>query len=425
MSSERFKNYLKHIQRECYSKWVEDLELINGQITLKLYNIRFNKSDKQPKHKLIYKETFDKKWVSSDLYFNGISGYSVIYEPKRMSYYGICSPLNKMYVYHGDKPDMSSKRFLWSVELIKQFDNRFKYLYLDNLGVDIIKYLKTWLQYPILEPLAKCGLQYLYSDKRVLNLSDENKKSFISWFKANKQDVLKQHPSYNIIHQCMRFNLTLKEYPDYRSTRDVQIALKEFKFDFNLCNDIKKHLANQYVSVDIYKDYLIMAKNLKMNLSDRGVLFPKSVHKAHNELVELSNKERTNILNSKLKKVYSILKGMEITDDNFKIFIPKNLDDFKFIGESLHNCVARCNYDEKMANGQLIIVAVYKDNKPLECCELKKCKKTLTIQQLRGDHNMDSKYHDEAKSLVNKFIKIYNRKDFIKNEKFRVLEQQA
>ncbi len=47
-------------------------------------------------------------------------------------------------------------------------------------------------------------------------------------------------------------------------------------------------------------------------------------------------------------------------------------------------------------------MTVNKDGEEVECCELSG--NGTSVIQLRGAHNLDSKYHESAKRLVNMFV---------------------
>ena len=96
--------------------------------------------------------------------------------------------------------------------------------------------------------------------------------------------------------------------------------------------------------------------------------------------------------------------AQKITDEDMKLIIPSTNADFVNVGNKLAICVGSNNYDQKMAKRKCLIVFVYKNNEPLECCELVNEAHHLKINQLRGKHNQPSKYHEKAEELVNQFI---------------------
>ena len=62
---------------------------------------------------------------------------------------------------------------------------------------------------------------------------------------------------------------------------------------------------------------------------------------------------------------------------------------------------------KKMIEGKCIILMVYLNDQPLECCELTKKDRgnSLKIEQLRGKHNGETPRHSDCKKLVNQFIR--------------------
>lgn len=402
------KEYLKTIQKGSYYKrFAETVQKMNGKITLRLWSIRFNKSDKEPLVKEVFRKNETQTYTNTDFYFCSVGGWVTVWKKKRYLYYGIFEPENRLYKSHLKLPNVDSKK-LWDYKIIRELDPDLKYFFVDDGVQDIIEYIKVWRKNPMLELLSKNGWQHLYTDSRVFKLEGKKKKAFIQ-FLSNKENLI-QKPNYNQIINCINNHITLDEYHERQEIKHIQKELKEFNFLYDLCKDIRKYLNNQKCYIDFYKDYLNMAKELNMNVNDRGVLFPRNISESHDNLVATKLVIKNKKFDNKIQKIYKKLADIQISNKDLKVVIPKNSHEIIELGEKLHNCVGKAGYIERMAQGEILIVAVYKGEYPIECCELMKTKKSLNIQQLRGDHNQDSLFHQKANTLINNFIKIYKQK---------------
>lgn len=100
-----------------------------------------------------------------------------------------------------------------------------------------------------------------------------------------------------------------------------------------------------------YRDYMNMARKLKMRTNLEQIYKPKDLTEAHDNAVELMNqgkmKETANEIKKRFKKVEANLKELtkyEYADGNYKIVAPKSILDIVREGTILHHCIHTCDY---------------------------------------------------------------------------------
>lgn len=160
-----------------------------------------------------------------------------------------------------------------------------------------------------------------------------------------------------------------------------------------------------------YKDYLHGCRELNYNLSNDFVAFPKYLKQSHDEVVKIlnntklekerkkKNKEQKEI--KKLEKDLNIIYGFD--DKKYFIRAPHDAGEIILEGQTLHHCVGRMGYIERMASKQTVILFLRKKSEP------DKPYYTIetfngSVRQVHGFGN-DDKDIKEIQSFINKFKK--------------------
>ena len=124
--------------------------------------------------------------------------------------------------------------------------------------------------------------------------------------------------------------------------------------------------------IGTYRDYLNMAKKLKMRTEIEQIYKPKDLRAAHDQAVDMCNKgemEKTAAgIRKKFKKVEKNLKDLskyEFEDANYKIVAPKNIYDIVREGTLLHHCIHTCDfYFERISTKESFILFLRKADTP-------------------------------------------------------------
>lgn len=392
----------------------------NG-LVVRLYGIRYRNCDKEPKVKLCFEERENgEKFVNSDFYFTQMGGYNIIWEKKRTMYYGECVPMNEMYCTEQNYPNIGRTKQLWDYNDLVYNIPEAKYL-TEYPNWQIMKFIRIWRKHPEVETIYKNKqLQWLWSDTRIYKVKS----------KGRLINLLKSGLSVNDALGMMKYGSKDKMLVERRTNLAAR-KLKGLRVKREYLSEVEHYLKKKNSSWDIYRDYLELSKEFGRDINDRGVLFPQNLTEQHDNLVELKrekveherelerrkerrkerakaryfDKKNAGIFNEIIKEFTKCINKANKKSQDLKLVIPNSKLQFIDIGNELHNCVGVNGYDKKMIQRKCLIVAVYLNDKPVECCELKPTKKAFVIEQLRGDHNQNSEYHDNAKVLVNEFIK--------------------
>ena len=261
----------------------------------------------------------------------------------------------------------------------------YQYLYTDNLNelrnVEIYKYSNIWLlkdffnkndfclssltyfpvYYKEFEYLVKIGFYDL-----ALNYCDSIKYggSFKKTFGVDKK--------YYQFMKDININYSQLEALRLCNTSDIKIinfvSDNFYIFDVILkYTDIisvyeyfqKQNLSNN--NIDEYYDYIICCEKLKLNLSDKSILFPKNFIEQHDkitsELIISNNPE----INNRIESLSNVISLNNYEDDNFVIFPANSVNSLIDESSQQSNCVR--TYCDRVSNNECQIYFMrYKSN---------------------------------------------------------------
>lgn len=138
-----------------------------------------------------------------------------------------------------------------------------------------------------------------------------------------------------------------------------------------------------------YKDYINMATELNVDLSHKGVRFPKEIKEAHDLIlqrlykVKMANEDGA--FAKAVAKIYQNLPFTSFEKDGYCIRLPEGESDFVIEGTSLSHCVGGEQYRKNHLAGTNLIYFIRRTenpNKPYFTMELDM--KALKIRQLYG-----------------------------------------
>ena len=165
------------------------------------------------------------------------------------------------------------------------------------------------------------------------------------------------------------------------------------------------------ITLHLWSDYLDTARQLEWDLRDRALFFPQNIQRAHDEAVNVltikkdkedaeSMKEKDSIMHKNAKE---IKKAFCYKDEQYMIKVPVCYLDFKYEGNSQHNCVVK--YYEKALKGKCIILFLRKQespNEPFCTVEVQNNRGKFQIVQNRIAYNKDAP--EEAKEFMRKAV---------------------
>lgn len=188
-------------------------------------------------------------------------------------------------------------------------------------------------------------------------------KTFQIYKKKSKKVVIEDYFDYlsiarTINAHCLFFDGLIERSTLYKFNQYVrnQIAAKQIAHVSEFAND--------------YTDYLRMADDLKYDLKNKNVLFPKNFQKAHDDLSKIiSDREKAKLEAERKKRSIKIKRRYKqyqqlfaYENKEFILSVPSCREDIVNEGTKLHHCVA--SYADRVAEGQTIILFVRKKEEP-------------------------------------------------------------
>ena len=240
---------------------------------------------------------------------------------------------------------------------------------------------------------------------------DQNLLPLILELNVNKDELSFLRIAYK---EGIRFNAEL--FLKYR----YAFGLNEELFDclkYTTISKLTKYLTEQAKILHIhsfelardYRDYFEWCIELKYDLNNNMVLYPRSFKQAHDETFKSYEQHKDKIKKKKLermerkyiKSIYPrLVELFQKSSNELTVVIPKCKKDLVQEGQEQHHCVG--SYAEKVLKGMTIIVFIRKKDeleKSLYTCEISNAFKLI---QLRGKNN--KKAPDNIQHFVEKII---------------------
>ena len=111
-----------------------------------------------------------------------------------------------------------------------------------------------------------------------------------------------------------------------------------------------------------YRDYIDMSEGLGVDLSHKGIRFPKNCLEAHDQILPRFNAKKQeaedNRFTSAVKQIYESLRLTAFEKDGFCIVLPQKRSDLTTEGQSLNHCVGGEGYYKNHIAGTRLIFFV-------------------------------------------------------------------
>ncbi len=151
-----------------------------------------------------------------------------------------------------------------------------------------------------------------------------------------------------------------------------------------------------------WKDYLDKCIQLKYNLSNEFILFPKKLKERHDEICLEFDKHNMEIYNKKIYERYKELSKLyNWKYKDYIILVASSANELIKEGQELHHCVGGA-YKRKMANGETNILFLRKKDDPHKSFYTIEVKDNC-IRQIRGFK--DKKPTSEVEKVIEMFKK--------------------
>ncbi len=343
-----------------------------------------------------------KSWVTENLLYSNLAGWILMWDESPKGYYSYRPSPD--YTMVDAREDLHPHFWSWAVSCT----NSREFLALKGLpkgfamsqgdecdpGVQTrFEYVERWLKSPYVERLVKMGFSHLWNDGTIDRYKDRKKISeLVSYMKRERKEITGQHVKFKTILAAMREGMTINKWFEEEEFKQAGKTLARFNFDEPRIREIMKYIHKQPGGYDHYADYLDASVKLKRKLTDRGVLFPRNFCKQFDSIKPILAEMKMKKQSRKIAKAAAKLGDLQQVEmgSGFSIIVPTSYGELVELGNKLHNCVGTCGYGERMADGKIVILAVYKNGKPVSCVEVempnKQVKKAKVLQN-RGNHN--------------------------------------
>ena len=304
-------------------------------------------------------------------------------------------------------------------------------------------YIQSWLERPIIESLYKLGLARAYDDVKRMSKKEYketfgSKKSLAEVYGINKQ-VLKMARELDCglveIQQLQKMwnadqTITTAVYTilknggntaaEYRygygyGRVDVRDLAVEIKLEHNIpfarqIEYIQNVVGYQCIefaeAYRIWKDYLNMAKDIKLNISKASLKYPASLKLEHDKATFIAKSLQAEIDREHFQKAAKESKKYEYSLENLFAKVPETPEEMIDEGNQQSHCVA--NYVQQVRDMKTTIVFIrYKDDPDTSFYTVEI--KNDSIQQLKGFGNRLAT-EPEVLKFVAKWMKAKNLK---------------
>lgn len=243
-------------------------------------------------------------------------------------------------------------------------------------GVNILKYLRIYEQFPQVEYLMKAGLKKLYDSKQILK-KIENDKNFCKWLINHKDELIKEYHYIAVILRAYRTGKPLSELQSYavakiRLRHDNSLKPIRELFKGKELERFLSYIAKQGTNVNAYLDYRKACDYLGLDMSADKNCFPHNFKRWHDIRIDeyatakaMKDQEERKELYKKFAAVADKYLSLEYDKRGaYVVMIAKSPADLIREGELLNHCVGRMNYDQRVMREESLIFFVRDIQKP-------------------------------------------------------------
>lgn len=245
---------------------------------------------------------------------------------------------------------------------------------------DMIRFLLDWARYPAIELFWKAGYRQIVADR----VTGKETRGAANWRRRSIRDALEFPARYlklmppgdwdanKLSRMAELWRLILgMEVPPGKvrfSERDLLALVKSDITLRWLYPALGKAPAEKIVDYakkqgcGLYRDYLTECWELRLDLKNRQVLFPKNFPEAHARTAELLAIRKNKVDKEKFAKQSAALERYRYNENGILIRPAATLAELIREGTALQHCVAR--YAERMAKGETAIFLVRREAEP-------------------------------------------------------------
>lgn len=354
----------------CY----EEIKLVDDVLTRLVYTTW------QDLTLLVYKETENGDTFARNLYCSMYNRYLVAFPGEKMYHLYYSNQYEVLQDWEQTRPLPVGRARELSPEEVTLITSRyhdFKYMLQKNriTTCNVMSYLAKWKVYPGIELLLMAGATRVVETKKFYRLTEKKQKEVIQWILKNKEIV--KNPTLQEIQYCVKWKIVHEEF--LRVYRQCTVnSLKLTAYDIFCYMEKLAHGDFSLARINnLYRDYCRMAKEAGHNMKDKYWKFPKDLTSAHakvlhevNEIFKAQEKKKMMEIEKSLEPVVNEYSKYNAVIKGYSIFLTSNMDKWNYQAETLHQCIMRCKYYNKMIERKELIVFIQQKEKPIATAEI-------------------------------------------------------
>lgn len=330
-------------------------------------------------------------------YFEGLTRYPKWYEFKEWGY--------------NDDKYFDTYSTIINLDFIEKFPE-YKYsAYKLYSKTNILEYLRQYEQHPQIEYFMKLGLEKYVFSKMILKQATKDK-LFCKWLVINKDELIHNHYDMPVILRAYKKNKPLQELQAIETAKK-SLRNKEYEpitelFKKNL-ERFLLYIGKQGINISSYLDYLNACKYLQIDLTEEKNKLPHDfkrwhdirIDEYHSLLAKEDEEKRQNLYTQFATVAEKYLPLQYNKKYGYVSIIAQKPSDLVLEGDTLHHCVGRMNYDQKMIREETLIFFIREKEKPnVPLVTVEYSVSSHKVLQCYADH--DSKPNEEIQHFVNK-----------------------
>lgn len=304
----------------------------------------------------------------------------------------------------------------------------FQYSCYDEFGGygGLVKYFDMYSKYPIIESLTKIGFKEIVEAKFHENCTygavNWRGKTIQKALRMNKREIREIITLKKVDCHFMRLYQISKKDGSNLSVEEIE-SLKHDIYDLKILNAVLKYTTlrkavhyakNQrglnkksyYSLLDAlsnWRDYIKDCTELQKNLKSDSILFPKNLHKAHQETNKQIKVKESEIFNKKIAGRAKTLEYLCFEQNGLLIRPAASSKEMVDEGDALGHCVAR-HYMGSYADGRTNILFIRKVSAPNKSFYTVEVKDNRIIQcRGRGNKTPDANKHVDVENFIEAF----------------------
>ena len=317
----------------------------------------------------------------------------------------------------------------------------YKYCAYDETA-DAFDYLNAYRKNPKIELIAKL-LNCQYAKAPCINKKAEKDKNFLLFLRDNATYIKVYRPASNDICAAYNKKISIAEQTQESNMRrnfhttfwrrhylqDDDLAYIQYRdLDKKGRTKMIRYLIRNKINPESYKDYLIVLRELGLDMKDTKNLYPLDwqywhdmrMHQYATQKAKI-NRAKKAAITRRIKEKAKEYAALLMQGEKFHILLAKSKKELVKEGEILQHCVGRMDYDKRIIEGRSLVCFVREANAldvPFVTIEYSLLKNQVVQCYGKGDtkpnedvmHFVDNVWQPKAKSIIQKMQEATEKK---------------